>query len=351
MKASRFYGRGDIRVDDIPEPETQPGTVKIKVEWTGICGTDLHEYEDGPIFCPSPGHPHPLSGESVPVVLGHELAGIAAEVADDVTHIKVGDKVAVDPIYSCGECAPCKEGFYNLCYSAGYVGLSGRGGGFAEYVVVQADRVHLLGDVPTDIGALVEPLSVAHHAVTRSGAKAGDTVVVFGAGPIGLFVISILKAKGVERVISVEMSSIRKEKAAKAGATLVLDPSEDNVVERVMQETGGIGADVAFECVGVNPALDSAISCLRFHGTLLNVAIWGHKAEVDMLQLLMKEIRLTGSFAYCNDHAPVVELLKAGKLDVADFITGRIAVEDVYEKGFRELIDNKEENVKIIVHP
>lgn len=351
MKASRFYGRGDIRIDDIPEPELQPSTVKIKVDWTGICGTDLHEYEDGPIFCPAAGHPHPLTGEEVPVVLGHELAGVAAEVADGVTHVKPGDNVAVDPFYSCDTCPPCLAGFYNLCTSAGYVGLTGRGGGFAEYVVVDAKRVHPLGDVPTDIGALVEPLSVAHHAVTRSEAKPTDTVVVFGAGPIGLFVVSILRAKGVERVISVEMSSIRKEKATKAGAMLVLDPSREDVVEKIMEATNGVGADIAFECVGANPALQAAIDCLRYHGTLVNISIWGHKAEVDMLTLLMKELRLTGSFAYCNDHGPVVDLLKAGKLEVKDFITGRIAVEDVYEKGFRQLIDNKEENVKIIVHP
>ena len=351
MKASRFYGRRDIRVDQIPEPELEPGTVKIKVDWTGICGTDLHEYEDGPIFCPGPGKPHPLSGEEVPIVLGHEFAGVATEVAEGVTHIKVGDKVAVDPFYNCGTCAPCLAGSYNLCVVAGYVGLTGRGGGFAEYVVVRADRVHDLGDVPTDIGALVEPLAVAHHAIGRSGAQPSDTVVVFGAGPIGLFVIALLKAQGIEKIISVELSAIRKEKARRAGAAFVLDPSEVNVVQRIQEETNGIGADVAFECVGVNSAIQTAIDALRFHGTLVNISIWGHKAEVDMLTLLMKELTLKGSFAYANDHAPVIELLKAGKLDVADFITGRIAVEDVYEQGFRQLIENKEENVKILVHP
>lgn len=233
MKATRYYGRKDIRTDDIPEPELLPGTVKVKVDWTGICGTDLHEYDEGPIFCPAPGKPHPLTGESVPIVMGHEFAGVATEVAEGVTHIKVGDNVAVDPIYNCGECQPCKEGAYNLCDIVGYTGLTGRGGGFAEYVVSQADRVHSLGDVPTDIGALVEPLSVAHHAIRRSEAKPGDTVVVYGAGPIGLFVISLLRAKGIERVISVELSAIRKEKAKTAGAMLVLDPSEVDAVAKV----------------------------------------------------------------------------------------------------------------------
>lgn len=351
MKASRFYGHHDIRVDDIAEPQLQPDTVKIKVDWTGICGTDIHEYENGPIFCPSPGEPHPLSGEDVPVVLGHEMAGVATEVADGVTHIKVGDRVTVDPIYACGECGPCSKDSYNLCETVGYVGLTGRGGGFAEYVVVQADRVHDLGDIPTDIGALVEPLAVAHHAIGRSEAQPRDTVVIYGAGPIGLFILSLLRAKGIDRVICVEMSSIRKEKARQAGAMLVLDPTEVNVPERVRQESDGLGAHVSFECVGINAAIAGAIECLRFQGTCVNVSIWGQKAEIDMHRIVTKEIRLLGTFAYARDHAPVVELLKSGKLDVADFITGKIAAEDVYEKGIRQLVENKDENVKILVHP
>lgn len=351
MKASRYYGRHDIRVDEIPEPELLEGSVKIKVEWTGICGTDIHEYEEGPIFCPSPGNPHPLSGEETPVVLGHEMAGVAVEVAEGVTHIKPGDNVAVDPVYACGECAPCNEGAYNLCTQVGYMGLTGRGGGFAEYVVVPADKVHALGDVPTDVGALVEPLAVAYHAIKRSEIQEHQTAVVYGAGPIGLFVISLLRAQGVQRIISVELSSIRKEKASKAGAMLVLDPSKDDVAERVRAETNGLGADVTFECVGLNASLASAIDALRFHGTCVNISIWGNKAEVDMLALVQKELRLLGSFAYANDHAPVVELLRAGKLNVEDFITGRIPAEDVYEKGIRQLIENKEENVKILVRP
>lgn len=351
MKASRYYGRGDIRIDQIPEPELRPGTVKIKVDWTGICGTDLHEYEDGPIFCPAPDRPHPLSGETTPVVLGHEIAGVAIGVADEVTHIKVGDNVAVDPLYSCGQCAACKDGRYNLCPTSGCIGLTGGGGGFAEYVVVQGERVHNLGNISTDVGALVEPLAVAHHAVERSGAKPGDTVVIFGAGPIGLFILSVLRARGVERVISVELSAIRQEKARTAGAMLVLDPTEVDVVERVGSVTQGLGAHVAFECVGANAALESAIACLRYQGTVVNVSIWGHKAEVDMMPIVTKEIRLTGSLAYANDHAPVVDLLRSGKLDVAEFITARIAAEDVYELGIRQLIENKQENVKIIVHP
>jgi (R,R)-butanediol dehydrogenase/meso-butanediol dehydrogenase/diacetyl reductase len=351
MKASLYYGKRDLRVEEIPEPEVRPGTVKIKVEWTGICGTDLHEYEDGPTFCPAPGHPHPLTGETVPVVLGHEMAGVVVEVGEGVTHVAPGDRVAVEPYITCGECEYCVNGPYNLCVKIGYYGLSGWGGGFAQFVVVEGKRVFGLGDIPTDIGALVEPLSVAHHAIRRSGAKPGDTVAVFGAGPIGLFIISILKALGIDDVYSIELSSVRKEKAAAAGVTAVLDPSVDDVVSILKEATGGLGVNVAFEAVGASPALQAALDGTRSGGTVVNVSIWSKKAEIDMFGLVMREINLIGTSAYRDDHADVIKLLQSGKLKVDQFITGRIAAEDVGELGIRQLIENKDENVKIIVHP
>jgi (R,R)-butanediol dehydrogenase/meso-butanediol dehydrogenase/diacetyl reductase len=354
MKATRFHGKEDIRTEQIPEPELLPGSLKIKPEWTGICGTDLHEYEEGAIFCPKPGHPHPLTGETTPVVLGHEMAGVVAEIAEGVEGFAVGDRVAVEPYILCGECEYCLGGEqYNLCPKAGYYGLSGRGGGFAEYVVVRDPAmVHPLGELSTEIGALVEPLSVAHHAVRQSGAKAGDTAVVFGAGPIGLFITLVLRAVGVSAIYNVEISSIRKEKAHSAGSTLVIDPTEEDVVARVRELTGGRGTDVAFECVAASPALQAAMDCTKSGGTVVNVSIWSHNADINLFGLTMRELRLVGTSAYANDHAAVIKLLQEGKLgDVEQYITGRIAVEDVVEQGFKQLVHNKEENVKIIVHP
>jgi (R,R)-butanediol dehydrogenase/meso-butanediol dehydrogenase/diacetyl reductase len=353
MKASRFHGPKDLRIEDIPEPAVDPGTVKLRVEWTGICGTDLHEFEEGPIFIPAAGHPHAITGETLPVVLGHEFAGTITEVGAGVTGLKVGDKVAVEPYITCDECEFCKEGAagpYNLCRKIGYYGLSGRGGGFAEYTVVDARRAFPIGDLSTEVGALVEPLSVAHHAIQRSGAKPGDTVAVFGAGPIGLFIISILRALGVEDVYSIEISTIRKEKALAAGAKRVLDPTKDDVVAILQAETDGYGVHKSFEAVGASPALQSAIDATRSGGTVVNVAIWSHKAEIDLFGLTMREINLIGTSAYRNDHAAVIKLLQSGSLKVDQFITGKVAVEDVAEQGFRALIERKDENVKIIVH-
>ncbi len=351
MKAMRYHGRRDLRLDEVAVPELRPNTVRIKVEWTGICGTDLHEYEEGPIFTPPVGHPHPITGQTVPVVLGHEISGRIDAISPGVTGFAVGDAVSVEPIISCGECRYCLEDRFNLCVKVGYHGLSGWEGGFGEFVVVDANRVHALGDIPTDIGALVEPLATAYHAVRRSGAQPGDSVVVFGAGPIGLFIVAVMRALGIDDIVSVEVSSVRKAKAHDAGAALVVDPTEVDVVALARERTGGLGADITFECVGTEAVLQSAMDACRAGGTLVNVAIWAAKAPIDMFSVVMREIDVVGTSAYCNDHQPVIKLIQEGKLFPEQFVTGRIAVEDVVDLGFRQLVENREENVKIIVHP
>jgi (R,R)-butanediol dehydrogenase/meso-butanediol dehydrogenase/diacetyl reductase len=171
MKTARSWGPGDIRIDDILEPKTRPGTVKVEVEWCGICGTDLHEYLEGPIFSPTAGAPHPLTGETVPTTLGHEFARVVHEVGDSVDDVHVGDRVVLDPYIICGHCDPCAQGRYNVCQSLGFVGLSGFGRGFSQFVVAERRWIHPLGDLGTDVAALVEPLATAHHAVRLSGAE------------------------------------------------------------------------------------------------------------------------------------------------------------------------------------
>ena len=168
MRAARFHGPGDIRIDDVPEPQVGPGQVKVDVDWCGICGTDLHEYLEGPIFIPPKGSPHPITGGEVPVTMGHEFAGVISEVGSGVAGVKEGDRVAVEPIYNCGKCPACTAGRYNICRSLGFVGLAGDQGGFAEKCVVAARWAPPLGDLPTDLGALVAPRRRS-SAPARSG--------------------------------------------------------------------------------------------------------------------------------------------------------------------------------------
>ena len=351
MKAARFYGPGDIRIDDIAEPAVQPGTVKVEVEWCGICGTDLHEYLEGPIFAPAAGAPHPLTGETVPITLGHEFAGIVHEVGSGVTDVHVGDRVVVEPYIICGRCDACQQGRYNVCATLGFVGLSGYGGGFSQFVVAERRWIHPLGDLGTDVGALIEPLAVAYHAVRLSGARPGHSALVFGAGPIGLVTTAALRAAGVEDIIVVEPADVRKAKAGPAGADHIIDPTTTDVLGEVMELTKGRGADVSFECAGIDQVLKSAIQSTRVGGTCVNVAIWGHEASVAMNDLVFREVNVLGSLAYAGDHPATIEMVASGKVDPYQFITGRIELDDIVKDGFEELINNKEENVKILVKP
>lgn len=351
MKAARFHGRNDIRIDDVPEPEVRPGTVKIQVAWCGICGTDLHEYLEGPIFVPAPGHPHPLSGEEAPVTMGHEFSGTIVDVGEGVQALSVGDNVVVEPYFVCDECPPCKAGNYHLCTKMGFIGLSGGGGGLGGMVVVDTRWVHKVGNIPLDQAALIEPLSVAHHAVARSGAKPGDVALVGGSGPIGLLTAAVLKSQGVTTVIS-ELSAARKDKAISSGvADYVIDPGQEDLQARLLELTDGVGADVAFECAGVNAVLDTLLTAVKPAGVVVNVSIWGRPATVDMQKIVLKEIDLRGTIAYVRDHAEAIKLVQEGKVNLEPFITARIALEDLVEQGFNTLIHHNDTAVKILVRP
>jgi (R,R)-butanediol dehydrogenase/meso-butanediol dehydrogenase/diacetyl reductase len=350
MRAARFYGRGDIRIDDVPDPRVGPGQVEVAVDWCGICGTDLHEFLEGPIFIPPKGQPHPITGAELPVVLGHEFAGVVRAVGSGVTGVNEGDRVAVEPYYVCGKCPACDMGRYNICRNLGFVGLSGPDGGFAERCVVDSRWFHQLGDLPTDVGALVEPLSVGYHAVRLSGLREGGTAAVFGAGPIGLVTAASLRAVGASKVIVVEPAAARQQKADVAGADTVLDPTRTDAVEAIKDLTLG-GVDVAFECAGIDRVLASAIRSVRPGGTVVNVSIWGHAPPVAVNDLVMGEVNLVGSLAYCGDHPHTIALLRDGKVNAGAFITGRIGLDRLVDGGFRQLIEHKEQNVKILVSP
>ena len=353
MKAARYYDRGDIRVDDLPEPEVAPGTVGVDVAWCGICGTDLHEYLEGPIFAPAHGQSHPISGESLPVTLGHEFSGVVYAVGEGVDDLEVGQHVVIEPYIIRDDVDTGPESKdYHLSPDMNFIGLAGRGGGLGEKVVVQRRWVHPIDNsVPLDQAALIEPLSVGYHAVERSGAKAGDVALVGGAGPIGLLTAAVLKAQGVTVAIS-EVSPLRRQKALDAGvADYALDPREVNVADEVRRISDGKGADVAFECSSVQVVLDTLMDALRPTGVLVVVSIWGKRADFDMHTLVMKEIDMRGTIAYVNSHPATIELVESGKIDLSPFITGRIGLEGLVDEGFDTLINRNETAVKILVSP
>lgn len=302
MKAARYYGRGDIRIEDTPEPTVAAGEVGIAIAYCGICGTDLHEYLDGPIFCPASGHPHPISGEESPITLGHEMAGVVYELGPGVSDLKVGDRVVVEP-YIVADDVDTTEGnpAYHLSKDMNFIGLAGRGGGLSEKIAVKRRWVHPVGEMPLDEAALIEPLAVGYHAYERSGAKAGDFALITGAGPIGLLTAAVLKAEGLHVAVS-ETSELRRRKALETGvADHVIDPTAQDVPVEVQKLTAGRGADVSFECTSIQSALDTLFDATRPQGVIVVVSIWGKPASIEMQKLVLKEIDLRGTIAYVNN--------------------------------------------------
>ena len=290
MNAVRFHGQKDIRLDKIPIPVLTAGKVKIAPKFCGICGSDLHEYLGGANLIPKPGHPHPITGETLPLTLGHEFSGIIEEVGEGVTSLKKGDRVCVQPTIYDNECMSCERGLVNCCDKNGFVGLSGWGGGLCEATVVPESCVKKLPDnVSLEVGALVEPLSVGWHAVDASPYRDGDNVLVLGGGPIGLAVVQALVGMGCKNIIVSEVSKTRGDYALAFGAHHVINPMTDDVVAKVKEFTGGLGADVAYDAAGVQPAVDTAFLALRARGMLVNIAIWEKRVQLSMNEIVFRE--------------------------------------------------------------
>lgn len=354
MRAARYYGPGDIRVEDVPEPVVAPDEVGVDVAWCGICGTDVHEFVEGPIFCPLPEVAHPVSGESAPVTMGHEFSGVVYACGDDVDDLHVGQHVVVEPYIVRDDVdTSAANPVYHLSKDVTFIGLGGRGGGLSEKVAVKRRWVHPVdASVPLDQAALIEPLSVAYHAYQRSQARPGDLAVVAGAGPIGLLTAAVLHAEGLTVVVS-ETNTLRRETALRTGvADHVLDPRSTDVAAAVRSlSPAGDGAAVAFECSSAQSAMDTVVDALRPRGVLVVVSIWSGRASFEMQQLVLKELDVRGTIAYAHSHPDTIALVERGGIDLAPFITGRIGLDDLLSEGFDTLLHRSETAVKIVVSP
>lgn len=351
MKAAKWYGKKDIRVEEVPTPSApKPGEVQIQVACCGICGSDLHEYLAGPIFIPMT--PHPLTGAKAPLILGHEFSGKVVAVGEGVATVKVGDSVAPDACQHCGVCVTCREGRYNVCEKLAFTGLMADGA-FAEYVNVPAELCYVLPKgFDMEAASLIEPLATGFKAVRLAGSLLGQTAVVIGTGTIGLGTIMCAKAAGASTVIGVETAAARKVLAKKCGADSILDPKECDVVAEVKKLTKGPGADVSFECVGHKDTAPLAVEVLRNHGKAVIVGIFEEPSSFNFFSLSGTDKIVIGTLAYTiDDFQGVANLLASGQINVGQLITGRIKLDDIVEKGFEELVNNKAANIKIIVSP
>ncbi len=349
MKAVRLHGAEDARLDEIAEPTTGPGQVKIRVERTGICGSDLGLFSYAPV---PDDFEHPLFHETGPRVLGHEFSGTVAEIGDGVSGIEVGALVAVRPNVWDGTCPACRRGEPNLCENYGFVGIHGGGGGYSRYVVVAPDQVHQLPTaVGADAAAMVESTTVAWHAVKMSGAVEGSSALIIGAGPIGLALLLCLRARGASRVIVSEISESRRALAEKLGAQTI-DPRETDPVEHARASGGGV--DVSFDASGVGEVtLLPALEALRPGGTSVIVAQFHGPVPIDPNLFLLGEKRVVGSFAYTDeDFAEVVDLIGSGELDPRPLISSILPLEDAIDGGLRHLLGaGRNSEVKVLIAP
>jgi L-iditol 2-dehydrogenase len=324
---------------DIPRPK--PDEVLVKLEYVGICGSDMHYYEIGRI------------GDYVvkpPFVLGHESGGTVVEVGEEVKHLKIGDRVALEPGKTCGHCEFCREGKYNLCPDVIFFATPPVDGVFQEYVAHEAALCFKLpGGVSTLEGALIEPLAVGFHAANQGGARAGQTVAVFGAGCIGLVSMMALKACGVSRVYQIDVLSGRLDKAMELGADAVINSKERDPIEAIRALTGGRNCDLVIDTSGIEAATSQAVHILRKGGTLVMVG-YSKTGMVNFpMSLAMdKEIRIETVFRYRHIYPMAIDAVAAGKVKLKNIVTNTFDFADV-QNAMDRSVDDKANIVKSVI--
>lgn len=353
MRAARYHGARDIRVEEVPEPgdELGPTQVLIRPRQVGICGTDLHEYVAGPIVTPT--EPHPLSGARLPQILGHELSADVEAVGSEVTRLAPGDRVSVMPLAFCGDCEYCRRGLNHLCTTMACVGLSWDWGGLASLAVVEDYHVWGLPDgLSYEQGALIEPAAVAASGVARGGVAPGDRVLVTGAGPIGALSVLAARAAGAAEVYLSEPNPKRARRAERLEATEIFDPSEVDLTGELHTRTDGLGVDVAIEAVGNEAALSACLAATRARGTVAQVGLHTDVAAVDAMAVAERELSVVGVWCYDVDDWPrITGQVASGAFPVERIVSDRIPLADTVEAGFEALIDPNGDQVKVLVEP
>lgn len=341
MKTAVMTDIKKVRIEEREKPVPKEGEVLVKVEYVGICGSDLHYYESGRIgnFIVEP-----------PFVLGHEAGGTVVEVGSGVTHLKVGDRVALEPGKTCGHCEHCKEGKYNLCEDVIFFATPPVDGVFQEYVAHEAGLCFKLPDnVSTLEGALVEPLSVGLHAAMQGGAHIGQTAVVTGAGCIGLVSLLALKAMGVSRVIVVDVIEKRLQKAKELGADYVINGKEQDTVAEIKRLTEGKGCDLSIETAGTQITASQLIQASKKGATIVFV---GYSASGEMTlpigMALDKELTFKTVFRYRNIYPMAIEAIAAGKIRIKDIVTDYFELDDI-QHAMDACVENKAEIVKGVI--
>ena len=341
MKVAVMNGIGQMGYTEREIPTPKDDEVLVKLEYVGICGSDMHYYETGAIgsYVVKP-----------PFVLGHEPGGTVVEVGKNVKHLKAGDRVALEPGRTCGKCAFCRSGQYNLCPDVVFFATPPVDGVFQEYVAHEAALCFKLPDnVSTLEGALIEPLAVGFHAANQGGAHAGQTAVVMGAGCIGLVSMMALKAEGVSRVYVVDVMQKRLDKALELGADGVINGKDEDAVQAVLRLTNGEGCDLAIETAGTEIPTRQTIHMTKKGATIVLVG-YSKSGEMTlpMSLALDKELTFKTVFRYRHIYPMAIDAVASGKVNLKGIVTDVFDFDDIQNAMDRSIAD-KANIVKAVV--
>lgn len=333
----------DMELKEVDVPEIGPHDVLVKVMAVGVCGSDVHYYEHGRV------------GEFVvekPLILGHECAGIVADVGSAVTKFKVGDRVAIEPGVTCGECEYCKAGQYNLCPHVEFLATPPIDGAFSQYIShPEGFLFHIPDSMTYEQATLNEPFSVGIQACKRANVQPGSTVIIMGMGPVGLMAVVAAKAFGATNIIVSDLEQIRLDEALKLGATHAIDIKKEDVNERIKEITDGDGVNYAIETAGNPTSLKNALGSLKNGGTLAIVGLPQQETnDLNIPFIANHEINIVGIFRYANTYQMGVEMLNSTAADLDSMFTDEYNLEEA-QQAMEQARTNKSGSLKVIVYP
>jgi L-iditol 2-dehydrogenase len=340
MRAAILYKPLNIKIEEIDAPMIGPKNVLVRVRRVGICGSDVHFYLHGKI------------GSFIvekPLILGHECSGEVVEIGENVKNVSVGQRVIVEPGFTCGVCEYCRSGRYNLCPDVRFYGAPPYDGAFAEYVSAPEENVYPMPDNMTyGEGAMIEPLAVGLMAAKRGGISVHDKVAIFGAGPIGLLALQAAKSHGATETYIADLIKYRLEYAERLGADVTINALEEDTVSLIKELTGGRGVDILIEASGSPKCIQQAIEAVKPGGRIVLVGYPLVEVPINVDKILMKELDIRGVHRYANVFPTAIKLVSLGKVNVKDLITHVFPLEEILE-GFRAHIEKIGNPIKIQV--
>jgi L-iditol 2-dehydrogenase len=337
MKQAIMTAPGRIEFRELPPPVPATGQVLVRMKRIGVCGSDIHVYHGK----------HPYT--SYPIVQGHEVSGVVEKVGPEVLGFSLGDPVTFQPQVTCGTCYPCLHGAYHICDALKVMGFQTDGAAQELFAVDAAKVLHLPKGMSLEHGAMMEPLAVAVHALSRGGGAAGKKVVVLGAGPIGNLVAQAAKGSGAADVLLCDLSDYRLELAARCGLPLGVNPTKADLGQEVRRRFGEGKADLILECVGGQKTIEAAVAVARKGTDVVVVGVYGDKPVVDMGLVQDRELRLIGTLMYQEpDWKEAIALVEARKVSLEPLVTDRYTF-DRYLDAYEYIDANREKAMKVMI--